>query len=65
MTPNEKLQLIIVASNMGATLNGQPAYITGYRHQFATVKDKTTGLGCEFAWETVERILIRGGKFKS
>jgi hypothetical protein len=47
------------------TLNGNRARISGIRNDFATVTDSKTGLACEFAWPTVERIVLAGGAFKS
>jgi hypothetical protein len=47
------------------TLNGNPARISGARLDFARVTDTVTGLSCEWAWETVERIVANGGAFKS
>jgi len=49
-----------------ATLNGRPAQITGYRRDFALVRDKETGLGCEFSWEAVDHVVIhKKGAFQS
>lgn len=48
-----------------ATLNGTRAAISGIRNEFATVTQISTGLACEFAWATVERIVKSGGNFKS
>lgn len=47
------------------TLNGEKAVISGVRKPFATVTSLVSGLSCEWAWETVERIVARDGKFKS
>lgn len=47
------------------TLNGNRAKVSGIRNRFATVTDLVTHLSCEFAWETVERIVERDGKFKT
>ena len=47
------------------TLNGKPGQVTGARNPFAYVLDRDTGLGCEYAWPTVERVLAAGGRFKS
>lgn len=49
----------------GVTLNGKPAVITGAGLDFAVVIDMKTGLGAEWAWETVRRIVDKGGAFKS
>lgn len=47
------------------TLNGHRASVGGYRLPFARVADLETGLDCEFSWETVARVMARGGAFKS
>jgi hypothetical protein len=52
-------------AEMACTLNGRPARICGIQDPFARVEDKETGLGCEFAWPTVHRIMSNGGRFKS
>ncbi|HEX2242599.1 MAG TPA: hypothetical protein VHK27_04995 [Gammaproteobacteria bacterium] len=46
------------------TLDGKPARVTGYRNEFATVRNQQYGV--EFAWATVAHIIAnRGGKFES
>jgi len=47
------------------TLDGKAAAITGAARPFATVRYLDNGLGCEFAWPTVERILAGSKNFKS
>ena len=48
------------------TLNDQPALISGIKNDFATVRQIDSGLGCEWAWATVDHIVRnRDGKFKS
>lgn len=47
------------------TLNGVRAKIGGIRNQFATVTQFKTGLSAEWSWEAVERIVAKGGDFKS
>lgn len=47
------------------TLNGRPAAIGGALEAFATVRDRETGLGAQWAWPTVARVLERGGDFYS
>ncbi len=47
------------------TLNGKRAKITGLSKPFAMVRQIDTGLGCEFAWETVKRVVEKGGHFNS
>lgn len=46
------------------TLDGHKAKISGYRNDFATVRDLVTGNSPEWAWETVQRIVARGGAFR-
>lgn len=47
------------------TLNGEPAKIAGTSLPFATVTTLATGLGCQWAWPTVARIVANGGRFTS
>lgn len=48
------------------TLDGEPALIGGILNDFAGVRLLRNGLGCEFAWETVEHIVTnRSGEFRS
>jgi hypothetical protein len=47
------------------TLDGQPARISGAQRDFAMVRITASGLGAEWAWPTVARIVAKGGKFKS
>ena len=47
------------------TLNGEPAQIAGVKLPFAHVRNMETGLSCEWAWETVARIVANGGDFRS
>lgn len=46
------------------TLNGVPARVSGVNNDFATVRMIDSGLGAEFAWSTVERIVAKGGEFR-
>lgn len=49
-----------------ATLDNQPALITGSMMPFAMVRSLTSSLSAEFAWETVAHIVAdRAGSFKS
>lgn len=45
------------------TLNGKPAAIGGARNRFATVTALDMSVSAEWAWETVARIVARGGDF--
>lgn len=48
------------------TLNGRRAIIAGWRNAFATVRTlDSDGPQCEFAWETVARVVENGGQFRS
>jgi hypothetical protein len=47
------------------TLNGEPAAISGARHDYAMVRQLASGLGAEWAWPTVARIVAAGGEFRS
>jgi hypothetical protein len=48
------------------TLNNEPAYISGIYDDFATIRQRRSGLGCEWSWVTVEHVLLNcGGAFKS
>lgn len=40
----------------GLTLNGEPAIIVGWAHEFATVRQLDTGLAAEWSWEGAWRI---------
>jgi hypothetical protein len=52
--------------NQFVTLNGQPANVSGYMNDFARVVQLESGLSAEFAWQTVEHIIMnRDGKFQS
>jgi hypothetical protein len=52
-------------SHAMVTLNGNPAYITGVKNDFAKVVDMTTNLEAEWSWPAVKRVVENGGKFKS
>ena len=47
------------------TLDGKPAVIGGARHRFATVATLPHGASYEWAWETVKKIVEKGGDFRS
>lgn len=46
-------------------LDGKPAKIVGWKNDFAKVVDQQTGVGYEWAWSTVDRIVQNGGLFRS
>ena len=50
---------------MLVTLDGQPAGISGFKNNFATVFQLEGSLSLEFSWLTVSRVVSRGGKFRS
>jgi hypothetical protein len=60
-----RLELCDQALKSGITLNGVPARIGGARRPFATVTQVDTGLGAEWSWEAVERIVTSTGRFCS
>jgi hypothetical protein len=47
------------------TLDGQPAKVSGFRNEYAKVSIIKSGLSAEWAWETVARIVAKGGRFSS
>jgi len=47
------------------TLNGRPAVIRGAFQDFATVEQEREGLGCEYSWPAVARVMAKGGAFQS
>lgn len=47
------------------TLDGKPAVISARLMRFAKVSQLNSSLSCEFAWETVDRVVLKGGNFKS
>ena len=59
MTPRRELCQKVVR------LNGKPARISGWAHDFAMVTDLETGLSAEWSWEAVQRVVDNGGEFKS
>lgn len=62
ITKRRRAELLLEA----VTLNGERALISGLKNDFATVRQIDSGLGCEFAWETVDHIVRnRNGEFKS
>ena len=63
----ERQALIEDARTNGCTLDGKPAYVTGYNLAFAAVTPKGHGNGgsVEFAWGTVARILSTHRNFQS
>lgn len=65
LTPARLERRLGLVNAKGVTLNGERAVIGGVRNSFATVTSLESGLSCEWAWETVERIVKRDGKFKS
>lgn len=66
MTPMRSLDLDRYALTAAkVTLNGQPAKVTGALNDYAKVTQIESGLSCEWAWETVARIVANGGRFFS
>lgn len=58
-------QRVMLCTRSDITLDGDPARIIGTRKEFATVINRTTGLGAEWSWEAVARVCARDGAFKS
>mgnify|MGYP003610665828 CR=1 FL=1 len=63
----ERAHLVEDARENGCTLDGKPAYVTGYNRETAAVTPKGHGNGgsVEFAWATVARILSTHRNFQS
>jgi hypothetical protein len=53
---------IVESANL-ITLDGTPARVAGWKLPFAIICNYDKQL--EFAWPTVERVLAKGGNFKS
>ena len=62
-----KLQRKQELMNHEVTLDGLPARVIGRLEKFATVRATVhSGISVEFAWETVEHIIMnKAGKFYS
>lgn len=66
MPTEERVRLVEDARTNGCTLDGQPASVSGYMGEFATVRLKSgRGGTVEFAWPTVARILNSHRNFQS
>lgn len=51
---------------VAVTLDGNPAKISGFKNEFATVWDvKDHSRSAQWAWETVYNIMKGDGKFKT
>jgi hypothetical protein len=62
-TPVINRHTLVLAS---VTLNGKPAQVTGIRNDFAMVRSLRGEVApVEFSWQTVERVVMSGGNFKS
>jgi len=60
MNLNTKYDLIVKP----VTLDGKPARITGAMLRYAVVRDEN-GRSFEWAWESVQAIVAKGGNFQS
>jgi hypothetical protein len=63
-------RIAVIESATHATLDGHRAKISGYTRDFAQVwtlpkKGKGPSYMIEFAWQSVARILLKGGCFNS
>lgn len=47
------------------TVNGNRAKISGWKNNFATLHNLETGETSEWSWNTVSRVVSKGGAFKS
>lgn len=66
MPLDERAALVEDARANGCTLDGQPAVVSGYMGEFASVRFKSgRGGTVEFAWPTVARILSSHRNFQS
>lgn len=66
VTREERAALVEDSRTNGCTLDGKPAYVTGYNLEFAQVHLKSsTGTSVEFAWATVAHILSTHRSFQS
>lgn len=54
-----------IVAMKGITLDGRDATVTGTREPFAMVMQVRTGVGFQWAWPTVDRIVKAGGRFVS
>lgn len=55
-----------LAETPGITLDGKPARLSGTLNDFPTVCDTTDhARRVEYSWATVERVIAKGGAFKS
>lgn len=64
--PLSERQALVEEGATDVTLDGHPAYVSGYNLPFAMVRRRDgMGGGVEFAWPTVKRILRSHGRFQS
>ena len=61
VSTDERRKLVAVP----ITLNGKPSKIVGILSDYALVADRETGLGCQWAWPAVRRVIAKGGAFRS
>ena len=53
-------------SGLAVTLDGEPAWIHGYRNDFATVATiDASGPAFDWSWRAVARVVSRGGRFSA
>lgn len=66
MAEQRKRALVKMADEINITLNDKPATVSGTKCDFATVSQIPQGVSAEFAWQTVEHIIVnREGKFRA
>jgi len=48
------------------TLNGEPAYISGYKHKYPLVVQKESGFAAHWSWSAIFHVCeTKGGAFQS
>ena len=50
---------------MPCTLDGVEAVIMGARNPFGTVSRRDNGLGADWSWQAIARVMAKGGAFRS
>jgi hypothetical protein len=54
-----------LAQSKGITINGNKAAATLTKDETVMIHNLTTGMSCEWAYATFERIVLSHGRFKS
>lgn len=61
----DRAYALTLADGVQITLDGEKAKITGARMDFATVVSYESNKRFEWAWDTIVRVLLKDGAFKS